>query len=231
MLPAQNFEKDIFTTSAGQLEITFIGHGSLMLALKDLTIHVDPYTDPRSKQVNYALLPKADIILITHEHGDHLDLKAIGQIMTSTTQIIYTKACEQQLNGGLVMKNGDKRTIKSIPIEAVPAYNLIHTRENSQPFHPKSEGNGYVLTFGDWRVYIAGDTEDIPEMGDLSDITIAFLPMNLPYTMTPEMAARAALSFRPRILYPYHYGQTDTSKLQELLKNEKDMDVRIRKMA
>lgn len=231
MLPAQNFEKDIFTTSAGQLEITFIGHGSLMLAHKDLTIHVDPYTDPRSKQVNYALLPKADIILITHEHGDHLDLKAIGQIMTSTTQIIYTKACEQQLNGGLVMKNGDKRTIKSIPIEAVPAYNLIHTRENSQPFHPKSEGNGYVLTFGDWRVYIAGDTEDIPEMGDLSDITIAFLPMNLPYTMTPEMAARAALSFRPRILYPYHYGQTDTSKLQELLKNEKDMDVRIRKMA
>jgi L-ascorbate metabolism protein UlaG (beta-lactamase superfamily) len=231
MLPAQNFEKDIFTTSAGQLEITFIGHGSLMLAFTDLTIHVDPYTDPRSKQVNYALLPKADIILITHEHGDHLDLKAIGQIMTSTTQIIYTKACEQQLNGGLVMKNGDQRTIKSIPIEAVPAYNLIHKRENSQPFHPKSEGNGYVLTFGDWRVYIAGDTEDIPEMGDLSDITIAFLPMNLPYTMTPEMAARAALSFRPRILYPYHYGQTDTSKLQELLKNEKDLDVRIRKMA
>ena len=231
MLPAQNFEKDIFTTSAGQLEITFIGHGSLMLAFNDLTIHVDPYTDPRSKQVNYALLPKADIILITHEHGDHLDLKAIGQIMTSTTQIIYTKACEQQLNGGLVMKNGDQRTIKSIPIEAVPAYNLIHKRENSQPFHPKSEGNGYVLTFGDWRVYIAGDTEDIPEMGDLSDITIAFLPMNLPYTMTPEMAARAALSFRPRILYPYHYGQTDTSKLQELLKNEKDLDVRIRKMA
>lgn len=231
MLPAQNFEKDIFTTSAGQLEITFIGHGSLMLAFNDLTIHVDPYTDPRSKQVNYALLPKADIILITHEHGDHLDLKAIGQIMTSTTQIIYTKACEQQLNGGLVMKNGDQRTIKSIPIEAVPAYNLIHKRENRQPFHPKSEGNGYVLTFGDWRVYIAGDTEDIPEMGDLSDITIAFLPMNLPYTMTPEMAARAALSFRPRILYPYHYGQTDTSKLQELLKNEKDLDVRIRKMA
>lgn len=231
MLPAQNFEKDIFTTSAGQLEITFIGHGSLMLAFNDLTIHVDPYTDPRSKQVNYALLPKADIILITHEHGDHLDLKAIGQIMTSTTQIIYTKACEQQLNGGLVMKNGDQRTIKSIPIEAVPAYNLIHKRENSQPFHPKSEGNGYVLTFGDWRVYIAGDTEDIPEMGDLSNITIAFLPMNLPYTMTPEMAARAARSFRPRILYPYHYGQTDTSKLQELLKNEKDLDVRIRKMA
>lgn len=231
MLPAQNFENDIFTTSAGQLEITFIGHGSLILAINERIIHVDPYSDPRGKQVNYALLPKADIILITHEHGDHLDLKAIGQMLTDNTQIIYTKACEKQLNGGLVMKNGEKRTVKNIPIEAIPAYNLVHTRENGQPFHPITEGNGYVLTFGDWRVYIAGDTEDIPEMGDLQDINIAFLPMNLPYTMTPEMAARAALSFRPRILYPYHYGQTDTSKLLELLKNEKDIDVRIRKLA
>jgi L-ascorbate metabolism protein UlaG (beta-lactamase superfamily) len=231
MLPAQNFEHEFFTTSNGSLEIIFIGHGSLILEIKGLIIHLDPYSDPNGKQVDYALLPKADIILITHEHGDHLDQKAISQVMTNSTQIVYTKACERQLKGGLVMKNGDKQTVKNIPIEAIPAYNLVHKRENGQPFHPKTEGNGYVLTFGDFRVYIAGDTENIPEMGNLKDINIAFLPMNLPYTMTPEMAAKAALSFKPRILYPYHYGQTDTSSLLDLLENEKDIEVLIRKMA
>jgi L-ascorbate metabolism protein UlaG (beta-lactamase superfamily) len=231
MLPAQNFEFDRFTTSTGSLEITFIGHGSLILAINGLILHVDPYTEPHGKQVNYALLPKADIILITHEHGDHLDLKAIGQVLTTSTQIIYTKACEAHLKGGTVMKNGDERTVKNIPIKAVPAYNLVQTRENGEPFHPKGEGNGYVLTFGDQHVYIAGDTENIPEMGDLQKIDIAFLPMNLPYTMTPELVARAALSFKPRILYPYHYGQTETSILVDLLRNEKDIEVRIRNMA
>ncbi len=229
MLPTQNFESDRFSTSVGFLEITFIGHGSLILAIDGLILHVDPYQ--RGKQVNYALLPKADIILITHEHGDHLDLKAISQVRTTSTQIVYTKACQKKLKGGLVMKNGDKQTVKNIPIETIPAYNLVHTRENGQPFHPRTEGNGYVLTFGDTRVYIAGDTENIPEMGVLQDIDIAFLPMNLPYTMTPEMVARAALSFRPRILYPYHYGQTDTALLLDLLQHETDIEVRIRKMA
>lgn len=231
MSTTQDFEYDRFTTSAGPLEITFIGHGSLILSINGLIIHVDPYSDPHGKQVNYALLPKADIILITHEHGDHMDLKSINQASTTSSQVIYTKACEKQLNGGVVMKNGDKRTVMNIPIEAIPAYNLVHTRENSQPFHPKTEGNGYVLTFGDWRVYIAGDTENIPEMSDLQEINIAFLPMNLPYTMTPEMVAQAALSFRPRILYPYHYGQTEPAHLLNLLQHEPDIDVRIRKMA
>lgn len=231
MLPVQNFEIDRFTTSAGPLEITFIGHGSLILSFNGLIVHVDPYSDPNGKQVNYALLPKADIILITHDHGDHLDLKSINQVLTTSTQVVYTKACEKKLSGGLVMKNGDKKTVRNIPIESIPAYNLVHARENGQPFHPKPEGNGYVLTFGDWRVYVAGDTEDIPEMGDLKDIDIAFLPMNLPYTMTPDMVAKAALAFRPRILYPYHYGQTDTAILLNLLKQEKDIEVRIRKMA
>jgi L-ascorbate metabolism protein UlaG (beta-lactamase superfamily) len=227
MLPAQNFEFDRFTTSIGSLEITFIGHGSLILAINALIIHVDPY----GKLTNYALLPKADIILLTHAHGDHMDLIALNQVLTTSTQIIYTKACERQLKGGLVMKNGDKQTIKGIPLEAVPAYNLVHTRENGEPFHPKGEGNGYVLTFGNQRVYIAGDTENIPEMGKLKDIDIAFLPMNLPYTMTPELVAQAALSFKPRILYPYHYGQTDTSKLVNLLQSEINIEIRIRKMA
>ena len=119
------------------------------------------------------------------------------------------------------MRNGDKQTIAGLQIEAVPAYNILHKREDGQPFHPKGVGNGYILTFGNTRLYLAGDTENIPEMKNLHDIDIAFLPMNLPYTMTPEMVADAARMFKPRILYPYHYGNTDTNKLVELLKDEK----------
>jgi L-ascorbate metabolism protein UlaG (beta-lactamase superfamily) len=126
------------------------------------------------------------------------------------------------------MNNGDIKTIEGLKIEAVPAYNLVHMRSEGVPFHPKGVGNGYVITFGDKRVYVAGDTENTPEMKKLKDIDIAFLPMNLPYTMTPEMVADASKAFKPKILYPYHYGKTDTSKIVELLKDEQDMKVRIR---
>ena len=129
------------------------------------------------------------------------------------------------------MKNGDIRIVKGLTIEAVPAYNLVHKRDNGQPFHPKGQGNGYVITFGDKRVYIAGDTENTPEMKALEAIDCAFLPMNLPYTMTPEMVADAAKAFKPKILYPYHYGKTDPAELVDLLKDEKDIEVRIRKMS
>ena len=128
------------------------------------------------------------------------------------------------------MKNGDIEEVEGLKIEAVPAYNIIHERSKGAPFHPKGIGNGYVITFGDKRVYIAGDTENIPEMKNLKGIDIAFLPMNLPYTMTPEMVADASLTIQPKLLYPYHYGDTDTSKLVELLKDKPDIDVRIRKM-
>ncbi len=129
------------------------------------------------------------------------------------------------------MKNNDSKTIQGIEVEAVPAYNVVHKRDNGEPFHSKGNGNGYVLTLGDKRIYIAGDTENIPEMKDLKNIDIAFLPMNLPYTMTLEMAA-AAKMFDPKILYPYHFGETDTGKLVELLKDMPgtDIEVRIRKM-
>jgi L-ascorbate metabolism protein UlaG (beta-lactamase superfamily) len=126
------------------------------------------------------------------------------------------------------MNNGDIKTIEGLKIEAVPAYNLVHMRSEGVPFHPKGVGNGYVITFGEKRVYVAGDTENTPEMKKLKDIDIAFLPMNLPYTMTPEMVADASKAFKPKILYPYHYGKTDTSKIVELLKDEQDMKVRIR---
>lgn len=220
------FEKDLIKTSAGDLEIIFIGHGTLIFTFAGKVIHVDPY----GKLADYSKLPKADLILITHEHRDHLDLDALAPIRTEQTIVILPEVCAGKVTGGTVMKNGDMRSVLGIEVQAVPAYNLAHKRDSGEPFHVKGVGNGYVLTFGDKRVYVAGDTENIPEMKELQRIDCAFLPMNLPYTMTPEMVADAARSFKPKILYPYHYGDTDASKLVELLKNDKDIEVRIRRM-
>jgi len=217
---------DTIKTSAGDLVITFIGHGSLLFTFVGATIYVDPY----SKLADYAKLPKADVILITHEHRDHLDPSAIEKVRTEKTTIVLTEAGAGQVSGGMVMKNGDVKAIKGMTVEAVPAYNIVSKRENGQPYHPKGVGNGYIITFGDKRVYVAGDTENIPEMKSLKNIEIAFLPMNLPYTMTPEMVADAAKMFRPRVLYPYHTGETDVAKLSALMKDQKDTEVRIRRM-
>ncbi len=115
-------------------------------------------------------------------------------------------------------------------IEAIPAYNIKHMRSPNNPFHPRGDGNGYILTLADKKIYVAGDTENTPEMKALKDIDIAFLPMNLPYTMTPEMVADSARSFMPKILYPYHYGKTDPQELVELLSDVKEIEVRIRKL-
>lgn len=223
--PKSQFEKDMIPTSKGDLEITFIGHGTLMFRFDGKVIHVDPV----GQYADYSKMPKADLILVTHEHGDHLDPDAIEKISTDKTQIVLTAICREKLGQGEVMKNGDVREILGLKIEAVPAYNVVHERAPGKPFHPKGNGNGYVITFGDKRVYVAGDTEDIPEMTELKDIDIAFLPMNLPYTMTPEMVAKAARMFRPKILYPYHFGKTDTSKLVSLMKDD-GIEIRIRQM-
>jgi L-ascorbate metabolism protein UlaG (beta-lactamase superfamily) len=221
-----SFQTDILKTSQGDLEISFIGHGSLMFTFNGKVIQVDPF----SKLAEYSKLPKADILLITHEHGDHLDLKAVEAVRTDKTVLVLTKACSARLKGGIIMENGDAKTVGGFKIEAVPAYNLVHMRSEGVPFHPKGIGNGYVITFGDKRVYVAGDTENIPEMKKLERIDCAFLPMNLPYTMTPEMVADAVKAFKPKILYPYHYGDTDTSKLEQLMKDTQDVEIRIRMM-
>jgi L-ascorbate metabolism protein UlaG (beta-lactamase superfamily) len=189
-------------------------------------IHVDPV----SREADYSKMPKADLILITHEHGDHLDPQAIELVRTEKTSIVLTEVCGSKISGGVVMKNGEVRNVQGLKIEAVPAYNLLHMRSPGVPFHPKGVGNGYVITFGKKRVYVAGDTENVPEMKKLKNIDVAFLPMNLPYTMTPEMVADAAKAFKPAILYPYHYGETDTSQLIELLQGVGEVEVRIRRM-
>jgi len=223
--PESKFEQDIIKTDAGDLKITFIGHGTLMFTFGGKTIHVDPV----SREADYTEMPKADIILLTHEHGDHLDTKAIDILRKDGTQLVLTKACAERV-AGLVMANGDVQTVQGMKIEAVPAYNIVHMRSAGNPFHPKGRGNGYIITFGDKRLYVAGDTENTPEMKQLKNIDVAFLPMNLPYTMTPEMVTDAAKAFKPKILYPYHYSQTDPNKLVDLLKNSKNIEVRIRKM-
>ena len=220
------FEKDVIKTTAGNLEITFVGHGSLMIKFGGKVIHVDPY----SKLADYAKLPKADLVLITHEHLDHLDMDALQHLTTAKTVVALTEKCEEKVTGGAILKNGDIRKVEGITVEAVPAYNIVHKRDNGQPYHPKGIGNGYVLTFADKRLYIAGDTENVPEMSLLKRIDIAFLPMNIPYTMTPEMVADAARTIRPKVLYPYHFGETDTTRIVTLLKENRDIEVRIRRM-
>lgn len=221
------FKSDVIKTSGGELEMFFIGHGTLMFKFDDLVIHIDPVM----READYTSLPDADLILVTHEHGDHLDINAINHIMKENTRVVMTETCLEQLENfqANVFKNGDGGAIHGIGIRAIPAYNIEHTRSNGMPFHPKGVGNGYILNFGDTYVLIGGDTENIPEYKDLGlEIAVAFLPMNLPYTMTPGMVADAAKVLKPEILYPYHFGQSDTQELVVLLKDEKDIEVRIR---
>jgi len=222
----EHFQKDIIATSGGNLEVTFIGHGTLMFAYGGKIIHIDPF----SKLVDYATLPKADIILLTHHHRDHLDPAALEQLRTDETIVVLTEICAKTVRGGVIMKNGDVQVVAGITVEAVPAYNLVHKRDTGQVFHPKGEGNGYIMTLSDTRLYIAGDTENTPEMKRLRDIDYAFLPMNLPYTMTPEMVADAASTFEPKVLYPYHYGETDPARIVVLLNDTPGVEVRIRSM-
>ena len=220
------FGTDTITTSAGDLEITFIGHASLMFRFDGKIIHIDPW----GQLADYSTLPDADLILLTHHHNDHLDPLAIQHVRTESTIVVLTEMCATGIENGVIMKNGDQDTFFGIEVLAIPAYNLVHKRENGVLYHPKGEGNGYVLTFGETRVYIAGDTENTPEMKALEDIDYAFLPMNVPYTMTPEMVADAVNAFKPAVLYPYHTGDTDVSELVKLLEGNTTTQIRIRKM-
>jgi L-ascorbate metabolism protein UlaG (beta-lactamase superfamily) len=197
-----------------------LGHGSLYFEFMDLVIHIDPY----SSQADYNTLPDADLIFITHGHSDHYDMAAINKIKTDSTLMICTQAVKDlgtYSGTSLVMKNGDSLVVKAIPVKAVPAYNIVNSS-----YHPKGTGNGYIFTFGEKKVYVAGDTESIPEMDSLGTIDVAFLPMNLPYTMSVNMAAEAARKVKPGILYIYHFGASDTASLRSTLSDE-DMEIRM----
>ncbi len=201
----------IGSVASDTIAIHSVGHGSLYFEYKNQVIHVDPY----SAQADYNTLPDGSLIFITHGHSDHYDLNALNKIKTDSTILVCTQAVKNlgTFSGTTsVLNNGDSAVFKGIPVEAIPAYNITNTS-----FHPKGAGNGYVFTFGEKRVYVAGDTENIPEMGNLGKIDIAFLPMNLPYTMTPTSAAAAAKIIKPDILYIYHFSNSDTASLRKLL--------------
>jgi L-ascorbate metabolism protein UlaG (beta-lactamase superfamily) len=216
---------DKINTSSGVVEMRFIGHGSLMFSINNFFIYIDPVRSSGT----YDNLPKADLILVTHEHGDHLDPDLIKTLRKDVTVMLSNDKAAASVSWAKSMKAGDSNVIKGITILAVPAYNIKNMSAPGKPYHPKGSGIGFVLTIGKNKFYIAGDTENIPEMKDLKNIDVAFLPMNLPYTMTPEMVADAAKSFQPSILYPYHYGSTDTSIIVNLLKNS-GIEVRIRNL-
>lgn len=216
---------DSFKTPSGDLELHFIGHGSLMFKVNDFVIHIDPV----SSEGNYDSKPNADLILVTHEHYDHLDPALIEKLRKEETLLFSTEKVKAQVKWAEVMNPGDRKKAAMITVEAVHAYNIVHKRAQGQPYHPKGTGLGFIIETGDKRIYVAGDTENIPEMKALRNIYIAFLPMNLPYTMTPEMVADAAKAFSPAILYPYHFGDTNTDILVNLMKGT-DTEVRIRNL-
>ena len=224
---AQEFQQDKYDLGNDQaLIISFIGHGSLLFEIGDQVIHIDP----SSREADYDQLPKADLVLITHHHGDHCDASAVEKVKGDKTQIITTQLAADKLKEGTVLPIGQTTDFSTFTVEALPAYNLVHKRDNGDFFHPKGTCNSYVLTVGNKRIFIGGDTENTPEMKALKNIDIAFLPMNLPYTMTPEMVADAAKAFKPKILYPYHYGKTDTNIIVNLMKDEAEVETIIRDM-
>ena len=220
------FETDMCSTSEGRLQITFLGHASLEMDFHGRHIYIDPC----GEVTDFSKMPKADIILFTSEHRDHFDLKAIEELRSENTLVVLTELCAAKYTEGIVMKNEDVKIVQGVRIEGVPAYNIVHKRVSGFPYHLKGMGNGYIITFGDTRIYIAGDTEKIPEMDELGDIDVAFLPVALPDAMTLEMAADAVKVIKPKIFYPYRYGDTDISELKELLKGQSGTEVRVRNM-
>ncbi len=222
---AQDFDKDSFKTKSGkELNIYFIKHASLLINYDNYLIYVDPV----SMFADYSVQPKADLILITHEHADHFDPKPIEALKKKGTKIIENESVHQKLQEGEAMKNWDTLKVEPfLQIEATPAYNTTPGREM---YHPKNRDNGYILNIDGMRIYIAGDTEDIPELQSIKNIDIAFLPVNQPYTMTVEQAVRAAKGVNPKILYPYHYGNTNVEEIRDQLKDDSGIDVRIKQM-
>jgi len=220
------FPTDAFATPEGKtVRFTCIKHASFRIEYDGLEIQVDPVGRGVPPATDYARFPKADLILITHEHFDHFDPEAIAALEKESTSICAPPSVREKLGRGRALANGGRFPWREdVSVEAVPAYNTTPGRET---FHPKGRDNGYVLSLGSFRVYIAGDTEDIPEMAAIRDIDVAFLPCNQPYTMTPEQLASAARSLRPDVLFPYHFSETPVRRLVDLLAGS-GIDLRLR---
>ena len=219
-------EVDVFRTKSGKLlKFYALMHASIRMVYDGTEIEIDPVTQLGPRRTDYTAVPRANFIFVTHEHADHFDKEAIGLLADDATKLVLNRRCADMLGKGVAMANGEHLDLgHGITVDAVPAYN---TTEGHLQFHPKGRDNGYVLTVDGLRIYIAGDTEDVPEMAGLKDIDIAFLPCNQPYTMTPDQLLKAARVVKPRVLFPYHYGKTDVTAIPSLLKPD-NIEVRIR---
>lgn len=221
------FAQDTIKTEKGELAIVPIQHATFVMKWGGKTVFVDPTGGADA----FKGQGKPDLILVTDIHGDHFDPKTLAALRTSDTMFVAPGAVAEKMGaektGVTILPNGEKTKAGEIGIEAVPMYNLTSERKN---FHTKDRGNGYVLTMGGKRIYISGDTEDIPEMRALKDIDVAFVCMNLPYTMDVEHAADAVLAFKPKIVYPYHYRgkeMSDVEKFKSLVAKDKSIEVRL----
>jgi L-ascorbate metabolism protein UlaG (beta-lactamase superfamily) len=221
--------------TGGPIIVQPIHHATLAMSWNGRTIYVDPAPAPGAPEGStgaaaFKGLPAANIILVTDIHGDHFHAPTLAELAGPNTRIVAPQAVIDQMPEPLKAKttavaNGQTVTVDTIPIEGVPMYNVT---EDRLKFHNKGRGNGYIVTLGGERVYIAGDTEAHPEMRGLKDIDVAFVPMNLPYTMTPEQAAEGVLAFSPRIVYPYHFGQSDVAAFAKLVAKNPNIEVRQR---
>ncbi len=213
---------DTIPAAGGSITITPINHATVEFAHAGTVILVDP-----TSQGSYAGLPAPDLILITDIHGDHLDPVTVAKVKKAGTTIVAPAAAASKLEGAIVMANGETKTVDGVGLEAVPMYNLTRGPSAGQLYHTKGRGNGYVVTLGGKRIYLAGDTECTPEMKALKNIDVAFVPMNLPYTMPPSEAADCVKAFMPKIVYPYHYRGSDLNEFAAALKGT-GIDVRLR---
>ena len=222
----ETYEVDVFKTKSGKtVKFHALVHASIRIEYDGQEIQIDPVTKLGNKTIDYSAMPKANYLFVTHEHGDHFDKEAIKVLSDVKTQLIMNGRCTEMYGAGKTMKNGDKiQLADDFTVEAVPAYN---NSEGRTQFHPKGRDNGYILTIDGLRIYIAGDTEDILEMASVKDIDIAFMPCNQPYTMTPDQLIKAAKIVKPKVLFPYHFGQTDVSTIPSALQGD-GVDVRIR---
>lgn len=225
---AQLAQPDHEKVNGGELTIQPVQHASLLLGYNNKNL----YVDPSGGAALFKGLPAPDMILITDIHGDHFDTATLNAVNTKNAILIVPEAVADKLPATIdkqklvILKNGDKTTVQDIAVAAIPMYNLPETPD---AFHTKGRGNGYVLTIGGKHIYISGDTEDIPEMRALKNIDIAFVCMNLPYTMPPDQAAQGVLAFKPKIVYPYHYRGQDVSIFKSLVNTgDKTIDVRLR---
>ena len=225
-------QDDQVATSNGNLTIHPVHHAGVVLTWNGKRIVADPTTfppGPNSGAADFRGAAPPDLILITHEHGDHFSVPTLTELAGPNTVLVVPQSVMGMLPAALqakakVMKNGDKGTYAGVAIEAVPEYNITPDR---LMFHPKGRDNGYVLALGGKRVYLAGDTEEVPELKNLPNIDIAFIPMNLPYTMTVDAAATWVKDFKPKVVYPYHYAESDVNKFAMLVGNASE--VRLRK--